>query len=286
VTEGGGPVLPTEEPHLTAEEIGGQVRLSCQIKVRTDLAIEIPEALFSIRQFQGVCDTIKDLTHDIKLVRIRLIDPPEITYKAGQYVQLEAPAYGDNPEPVYRAYSMASTPSDRKHIDLVIRLVPGGICTTWVHTILKEGDPVCLNGPYGDFVLRETDRDILFVAGGSGLAPIRSFLFQMVEEGSERDAVFYFGAVGKRDLYMVDEMAAFEKKLPHFRFVPALSKPAPEDAWTGEAGLITEVIDRLESDPKEKEIYVCGSPGMVDAVEKTLTARGVPAERVFYDKFT
>jgi len=285
VLEGGGPLLPTEEPHLTPEDVGAGLRLACQIKLRGDVAIEIPEELFSIRRYAGVCEALIDLTYDTKLVRIRLTEPASIDFRAGQYVQLESPAYGDNPEPVYRAYSMASAPSRHDAIELVVRRVPGGICTTWVHTILREGDTVCFNGPYGDFLLRETDRDIVFVAGGSGLAPIRSILYDMVEKGVRRNAAFYFGAVAKRDLYCVEEMQAFAEKLPGFRFVPALSKPAEVDEWTGETGLITEVIDRLETDPAEKEVYACGSPGMIDAVEKVLKAKGVQGERIYYDKF-
>jgi Na+-transporting NADH:ubiquinone oxidoreductase subunit F len=285
VLEGGGPLLPTEEPHLTPQDLAAGLRLACQIKLRGDVAIEIPEELFAIRRYTGVCEALADLTYDTKLVRIRLTEPAAIDFKAGQYIQLEAPAYGDNPEPVYRAYSMASAPSRHDAIELVVRRVPGGICTTWVHTILREGDTVYFNGPYGDFLLRDTGRDILFVAGGSGLAPVRSILYDMVEKGVRRSAVFYFGAVAGRDLYCVEEMQAFADKLPGFAFVPALSAPAAGDDWSGETGLITEVIDRLETDPAEKEIYACGSPGMIDAVKKVLKAKGVPEERIYYDKF-
>lgn len=285
VLEGAGPVLPTEEPHLTPQEIEDRFRLSCQIKVRNDLVIEIPEELLSVRRFQGVVDRLEDLTHDIKLVRIRLVDSPAIDFKAGQYVQLETPAYGDSLEPVYRAYSLASPPQVTDAIELCLRLVPGGICTTWVHTILKEGDEVFFNGPYGEFYLTDTDRDIVFVAGGSGLAPIRSILIDMAEKGITRRAAFYFGAVDEKDLYYVHEMEAFEQKLSDFRYIPALSGTNGSPDWKGERGLITDVLARLEPDLGEKEGYLCGSPGMIDACVKVMKEDGLLEDRIFYDKF-
>ncbi len=284
VLDGAGPVLPTEEPHLAPQEIEDRVRLSCQIKVRNDLVLEIPEELLSVRRFRGTVDKLVDLTHDIKLLRIKLIEPNTIDFEAGQYAQLETPAYGDNPDPVYRAYSIASPPSLTDSIELCIRLVPGGICTTWVHTALQEGDEVYFNGPYGEFHLTDTDRGVVFVAGGSGLAPIRSILMDMIEKGIDRQAAFYFGAVNEKDLYYVDEMRALEQKLPRFKFVPALSGE-DIDGWDGERGLITDVLDRLEPDLQDKEAYLCGSPGMIDACVKVMTGHGLPEDRIFYDKF-
>lgn len=283
VTEGGGPVLPTEEPHLTPSEIGDRFRLSCQLKVRGDMAILIPEELFAIKRYRGVCERLEDLTHDIKLVRIRLVEPETIAFKPGQYVQLEAPAYGDNPEPVYRAYSIASPPSADDSIELVIRLVPGGICTTWVFTVLREGDEVFFSGPYGEFCLRDTERDAVFIAGGSGLAPIRSILKSMAEEKSLRRATFYFGALTERDLFFTDELTQLEHELPNFRFVPALS--AQDNHWDGERGLITEVVSRREDALSGKEAYLCGSPGMIDACIKVLRQKQLPEDRAYYDKF-
>jgi len=246
VLEGAGPVLPTEEPHLSPEETAAHVRLSCQIKVRNDLSVEIPKELLAVQRFRGRVDRIEDLTHDIKLVRIKLVDPKAISFRAGQYVQLECPAYGDSPEPVYRAYSIASPPSMGDAIELVVRLVPDGICTTWVFRILKEGDEIYFNGPYGEFFLRDADSDIVFIAGGSGLAPIRSILMEMAEQHNPRRAALYFGALGERDLYYVDQMHQLQKELPSFEFIPALSEPSAESHWDGETGLITEVLDRRE----------------------------------------
>jgi len=286
VKSGGGPVLPTEEPHLTPDDLAAGHRLACQVKVREDLDIEIPEELFSIRRYRATVAELRPLTRDIRLVRLELIDPETISFKPGQYVQLEAPAYGDNPEPVYRAYSIASDPRDQHHVDLIIRLIPGGICTTWVFTILKEGDEVSFNGPYGDFYLRDNPGDAIFIAGGSGMAPFRSILADMRNRRIARKTRYYFGARSKRDLFLLEEMTAYERELPDFRFIPALSDPTPEDEWQGETGLITDVVARHHPDCSEAEAYLCGSPGMIAACIGVLTKRGMPQECIYYDNFT
>ena len=149
--------------------------------------------------------------------------------KAGQFIQFQVPAYELTDEPVYRAYSMASVPSDTTHVELEIRLVPNGICTTYVHKHLKEGDTVTVNGPYGEFFLRDTERDIICIAGGSGMAPLKSILLDMAEKGSKRKARYFFGARTARDLFLLDEMHELEERMENFTFIPALSDPAPDD---------------------------------------------------------
>ena len=286
ITDGGGPIVPTELTLLSEEERRSSVRISCQLKVRNDLAIEIPEELFLVKQFTGVVERVRDLTHDIKELRIRLVEPESIEFTPGQYVQLEAPAYGGNPEPVYRAYSIASPPGDRGYIELIIRLAPGGICTTWVFTILKQGDQVHFNGPYGQFGLSGTDQEMVWIAGGSGMAPFWSIIRHMRQRHIQRKCTYFFGAVQQRDLFLVDELRGLEKDLPNFRFVPALSGHPESDAWTGERGLITEVVDRNLTDGSGKEGYLCGSGGMIDAAVKVLAGKGISEDRIFYDKFT
>ena len=285
VTEGGGNYLPTELPWISEEEKKQQVRLSCQFKVKNDVSIQIPEELFSVRQFTTTVERIRDLTHDIKEVRLKLNDPPNIEMKAGQFIQFQVPAYELTDEPVYRAYSMASVPSDTTHVELEIRLVPNGICTTYVHKHLKEGDTVTVNGPYGEFFLRDTERDIICIAGGSGMAPLKSILLDMAEKGSKRKARYFFGARTARDLFLLDEMHELEERMENFTFIPALSDPAPDDNWTGETGLITEVVKRMAENAPEAEAYLCGSPGMIDACVKVLSELGMPEERIYYDKF-
>ncbi|HOX38438.1 MAG TPA: 2Fe-2S iron-sulfur cluster binding domain-containing protein [Candidatus Brocadiia bacterium] len=285
VKAGGGPVLPTETPYLSKQEIADGVRLSCQVKVRNDIAVEIPEHLFAVSSFRGRVSRIADMTHDIKLLRIELIEPETITFRPGQYVQLQTPAYGDVKEPVYRAYSVASPPHDNRAIELIIRLAPGGICTTWVFTILKEGDEVQFNGPYGEFVLSDSDAEMFWIAGGSGMAPFWGLVRHMKETGIRRKTTYFFGAVSKRDLFLLDELKSLEKEMENFTFVPCLSSPQQSDEWKGEVGLVTQIFDRKVEANSSAEAYLCGSAGMIDASVKAIQTKGIPKEKIFYDKF-
>ncbi len=283
VLEGGGPLLPTEMPHLTEEEREDHWRLSCQLKIRGDMALELPEEILSLQEYKTRVKRITELNYDTRMVRLEMVEPPELKFKAGQYIQLQTPAYGLTPEPVYRAYSMASPADRRDYIELIIRRVPGGICTTYVFELLEEGDEATVNGPYGDFVLSETDREIVFIAGGSGIAPIRSILFQMEREQNPRRATFFYGCNELRDLYLVEEMREFEQKVPNFEYVPVVARH--EGEWDGETGLVTEAVDRRVEDCSDTEVYLCGSPGMIDASVKLLQGKGLTEERTFYDKF-
>ncbi len=285
VMGGAGEVLPTELPWLTDEEKKDNVRLSCQLKVKADMQVEIDPELLYVREFRTKVIGLKDLTHDIKQLTLKLEDPGSMDYKAGQFVQIETPEYELTDEPVYRAYSMSSVPSSHNEIEMEIRLVPDGICTTYVHQHLKEGDTMTVNGPYGDFHLSNTDKDMICIAGGSGMAPLKSILYDMREKGNKRKATYFFGAKSKRDLFLLDEMKQLENDLPAFRFMPALSEPQPEDNWEGETGLITEVVDRHTDDLSQAEAYLCGSPLMIDACIVVLKNHGMPEESIFYDKF-
>ncbi|OGV78681.1 MAG: oxidoreductase [Lentisphaerae bacterium RIFOXYB12_FULL_65_16] len=285
VTRGGGSLLPTEEPHLSNAERAAGTRLACQLKVREDMDIEVPRHLFAIRQFRARVAALEPLTYDIKRLRLELLDPETISFVPGQYVQLQTPVYGKNPDPVYRAYSIASDPTADRHLDLIIRLVPNGICTTWVFTLLKVGDEVRLNGPYGEFRLHDTEHEMIFIAGGSGMAPFLSFLAELQRQQSRRRIRYFFGARAVRDLFLLERLREFEKNLADFRFIPALSEPQPGDNWDGERGLITDVVGRHYPDCADKEAYLCGSPGMCDACVKVLTQHGLPADRISFDKF-
>jgi Na+-transporting NADH:ubiquinone oxidoreductase subunit F len=223
IDSGAGPVLPTEKPFLTAQELAGNVRLACQVKVKTDTEIEIPEAVFNIRRFDSTIEEIIDYTYDIKGITFKLKQGETIDFKAGQYVQLETQPYGKVRQKVMRAYSISSSPSHKDRIQLIIRLVPEGICTTWVHNHLKIGDQVSFTGPYGDFYLRDTQADILFVAGGSGKAPIKSILEYLAEVGTTRKMTYFFGARTGQDLYLTEEMHAYEQVFEEFEYVPVLS---------------------------------------------------------------
>ncbi|NMB00566.1 MAG: 2Fe-2S iron-sulfur cluster binding domain-containing protein [Firmicutes bacterium] len=280
-----GPVMPTEEPYLTEQEIDLGVRLACQVKVKHDLKITIPDEFFRIKQYRTRVTKITRLTHDIKEFQLKLVDPATIQFKAGQYVQVDSKPYGDITETVSRAYSISSLPSQEGLIELIVRLVPGGVCTTFFHEHVQEGDEITLAGPFGDFYLQEGGDELIFIAGGSGLAPIRSLILDILEQNLEKEMRFFFGAVQKRDLYYVDFFRELEAEYPNFSFIPALSRPLPEDGWEGEEGLVTEVVARHVKDAQRKQAYLCGSPGMINACLEVLMEIGFTEEHIFYDKF-
>jgi Na+-transporting NADH:ubiquinone oxidoreductase subunit F len=285
VIEGAGAVLPTEEPYLDKKEIADNVRLSCQVKVRNDLRIRIPEELFAIKEYTARCTEIKDLTHDIKLFRFELIEPAEMKYTPGQYVQLLTPVYEKSSEEVYRAYSVASDPAQKNIIDLIIRLVPGGICTTYCFEYLKVGDTMKMNGPYGEFRLTDTEAEMVWIAGGSGMAPFVSILHNMKNTKNQRKATYYFGANKVEEMFLTEQMKQFEQDLPNFRFVPVVTQPGPGENWNGETGLVTQAVEGNVKSAADCEGYLCGSPGMIDAAIKVLKNLGMDENKIHYDKF-
>ena len=291
VLEGGGQVLPTETPYLNAKELAEGVRLSCQCKVRETVKIEIPEELFNVREYRVKVAHIEKLTPEIKGVRFDILEPEEgIRFKAGQYIQLMAPEYELCSDAVYRAYSISSSAkgdsgeNGNKTLELVITKVPEGVCSTFIHDYLKEGDELTIIGPHGDFYLRDSDRGILLIATGSGLAPIRSILYQIRDEKIERKTTVFFGARTKADLFYYDELKGFDESLENVTFIPTLSRPAEEDRWEGEQGRVTDLIERYVEDAN-LDVYICGSPNMVAACEEALTKKGIPKEHIYYDKF-
>ncbi len=285
VTEGGGPVLPTETPYLSEDEIVENVRLSCQVKVRNDLKIVIPEELFLIKEFTVRVSGISDLTPEIKSLHLDILDPEGISFKPGQYIQLQVPKYKKIKEPEFRAYSISSPAEEHKKLELVITRVPDGTVSTYVHNYLKEGDKLKISGPYGDFFLRGSDRDILLIATGSGLAPILSILYQIAEEKIDRKTALFFGAKTTKDLYHYDELRELEKKLPHFAFTPTLSRTVGEEQWAGEKGRVTGLVEKYLPKNSNTDVYICGSPPMVDSCIESLLKTGIPNERIFFDKF-
>ena len=284
VLQGGGPVLPTETPFLTVDEIKNNTRLSCQVKIRGPMRLEVPQEMLAVRQFSATCIDILDLTYDIKQFRFKLDTPAEMSFVAGQYIQLVCPKYERSDEEVQRAYSIASNPAEKGQIELIIRLVPEGICTTWCFNHLKIGDPVKLNGPFGKFRLSNTDVPMILIAGGSGMAPIKSILHLMKNINSQRQAFYFFGARTPRDVFLVDSLQQFEQDLPNFEFIPVVGDPAGTQ-WNGEVGLVTEVVQRRFESLPEAEGYLCGSPGMINASIKALTQLGIQEEKIYYDSF-
>ncbi len=285
VLEGAGPILPTEEPYLTKEERANHQRLSCQIKVKTNMKLTIPEELFNIKEFITKVESITDMTYDIKRLRLKLPEGEQVTFKAGQFMQVYSKPYGKVTEEVFRAYSISSKASEHDHLEFLIRLVPGGICTGYVHTALKEGDNLRVSGPYGDFFLRGDCEELIMIAGGSGLAPIRSLVYDVIEKGRPHKRRFFFGANTLKDLYYMDEFAQIEKDYPQFKFIPCLARPDPEDNWQGNTGFVTVALEEQVDTGEGKEAYLCGSPGMLDACIKILKDKGFTDETIFYDKF-
>lgn len=280
VLSGGGNILPTEEVYVTKQEREEGVRLACQVKVKKDIEIYIPEYLLEAEEFEARVTDIFSLTHDIKMLHLKILNKT-INFNPGQYIQFKIPGTDE-----YRAYSVASTPTVKDGVELIIRLVPGGLCSAYVHKVLEKGDLVIFTGPFGDFYLRqESTKDIVAIAGGCGMAPIRSIVYYLAEKGMPRKMYYFFGARSKSDLFFTEELKALEKKFPNFKYIPALSEPKPQDKWDGEVGLITQVAEKYLDDKQEKEAYLCGPPPMIDAAVKVLVKKGVKAENIFYDKF-
>ncbi len=225
-------------------------------------------------------ESIAELTHDITALTLRLKENG-LRFHPGQYVDISIPG-----TEAHRSFSMANTSCADGRLDFIVKRYPGGKFSGLLEGELKVGDPLEITGPYGAFTLRvSSDRKLVFVGGGAGMAPILSLLRQMVESGNEREAVYYYGARGEADLMLLDEMAEIERQLPKFRFVPCLSHEWPE-SWPAETGMVTEVLEKCEADLAECDVYLCGPPPMIDAALPLLAGMGVPESQIYYDKFT
>lgn len=281
VLSGGGHILPTEEVFIPRQDRIKGVRLACQVKVKNDIDVLISPDLLEAKELKVTVLKIEDITEDIKYVTLRLDDPASIKFKPGQYVQFKIP---DTDE--FRAYSVASSPSETNILELVVRLVPGGLCSTYIHEALDLYDQIILTGPFGDFYLREdSQREIVCIGGGCGMAPIRSILLYLKEKGMPRKIMYFFGARSKEDLFFTEELTDLEREFPNFKYIPALSEPKPRDNWTGETGLITQVVERMMPEGAHQEAYLCGPPPMIDASIKVLTQKGLKEVYIYYDKF-
>jgi Na+-transporting NADH:ubiquinone oxidoreductase subunit F len=330
VVEGGGSILPTEVGYFTRKEQQNNWRLGCQVKVREDMKINIDPQIFGIKKWECEVISNRNVATFIKEFVVKLPEGENLEFQSGGYIQIDVPPcevdYGKdifveeeyrdewdkfnmwdlkmkNPEPIFRAYSMANQPAEGNIIILNIRIatppfdrktggfmkVNPGICSSYIFS-RKPGDKVTISGPYGEFFIKDTDREMMFIGGGAGMAPMRSHIFDLFKtKKSDRKATFWYGGRSLRELFYIDEFEEIEKNSPNFKFYVALSEPKEEDKWDGYTGFIHQVIIdnylKQHPEPEEIEYYICGPPMMNDAVFKMLDDFGVPPEMIAFDDF-
>jgi len=329
VLEGGGTILPTEKDFFTRREQQELWRLGCQVKIKEDMKIRVPEEVMGIKKWECEVVSNHNVATFIKEFVVRLPEGEEMDFESGGYIQIDVPKtevdfsnidveeqFRDewdqfnmwdlkmkNPEPTYRAYSMANHPAEGNIIMLNIRIatppwdrargafmnVNPGVCSSYIFA-RKPGDKVTISGPYGDFFIKESDNEMVYIGGGAGMAPLRSHLFHLFHtEKTSRKVSYWYGARSLREVFYEDDFRKIEKEFPNFKFNIALSEPKPEDNWTGYTGFIHQIAyDNYlgkHEDPDEIEYYLCGPPMMNDAVLKMLYDLGVPDEMVDLDDF-
>jgi Na+-transporting NADH:ubiquinone oxidoreductase subunit F len=350
VDSGGGDVLPTEMNHLTRREAAENKRLSCQVKVRQDMEVRIPEEIFGIKKFECTVVSNYNVASFIKEFVVRLPEGEEMNFESGGYIQIDVPKvtinykdmditahpehHGDDPnkfqsewdnfklwdlkmvndEEQFRAYSMANHPAEGDIIMLNIRIatppfdratngwmnVNPGVCSSYVFG-QKPGDKVTISGPYGEFFIKPTKKEMVYIGGGAGMAPLRSHLFHLFHtlKTTDRKVSFWYGGRTKRELFYIEQFREIEKEFPNFRFYVALDNPLPEDNWQvkenvdapgdGFKGYIMPVVMeqylRSHPEPEEIEYYFCGPPMMNQSVIRALDELGVPEENIAFDDF-
>lgn len=324
VLEGGGAMLPTEESHITRGEAREGCRLSCQVKVKQDMKIEIPAEIFSVRKWECTVRSNHNVATFIKELILELPEGESVPFRAGGYIQIEAPPHtvhykdfdveeeyrgdwdqfdqwryiSEVTEPVIRAYSMANYPEEGGIIMLNVRIasppprtpdVPPGLMSSWIFS-LKPGDKATISGPFGEFFARPTDNEMIFIGGGAGMAPMRSHIFDQFRRlSTTRKVSFWYGARSLREAFYVDHFDKIQEDFENFEWHLALSEPQPEDSWTGLQGFIHQVLyDNYLKDhrsPEDCEYYICGPPMMNDAVIAMLIDLGVERESIMFDDF-
>jgi Na+-transporting NADH:ubiquinone oxidoreductase subunit F len=329
IIEGGGSILPTEVGFFTRKEQQNNWRLGCQVKVRSDLKIVLPESVLGIKKWECEVVSNRNVATFIKEFVVKLPEGDELNFEPGGYIQIDVPKYqanykdfiienefrsdwdkykmwdlvGRNASETFRAYSMANYPAEKNLIKLNIRIatppwdnakkqfmnVPPGICSSYIFS-LKKGDKVVISGPYGEFHIKDTSNEMVYIGGGAGMAPLRSHIFHLFHTlKTNRKVSYWYGARSLREVFYEDEFRAIEKKFPNFKFQLALSEPLPEDKWTGLTGFIHKVLlDNYLSkheEPEDVEYYFCGPPVMNAAVIKMLDSLGVPQENISFDDF-
>ncbi|HMP73658.1 MAG TPA: NADH:ubiquinone reductase (Na(+)-transporting) subunit F [Kiritimatiellia bacterium] len=324
VLEGGGSILPTETGHINKQEAKQGMRLGCQVKVKNDMKIHVHDEVLEIKKFEGTVRSNKNVATFIKEFIVDLPPGVDLNFKAGGYIQIDIPKYSVdfrdfqieerfrdawdhfklwdlkavNDEPVFRAYSMANHPAEGNCVMLNVRIatpppnlpdVPPGKASSYIFS-LKPGDKVWISGPFGEFFAKPTQREMVYIGGGAGMAPLRSHICDLLmTQGSKRKISYWYGARSLREMFYWDDFKRLEKEHPNFQFNLALSEAQPEDNWTGYTGFIHQVVLdnylKNHEDPSEIEFYLCGPPPMIAAVDKMLYDLGVEKEMIAYDEF-
>jgi Na+-transporting NADH:ubiquinone oxidoreductase subunit F len=329
VLEGGGDILSTETGFFTRKEAQNNWRLGCQVKVRNNLKIHIPESILGIKKWECEVVSNHNVATFIKEFVVKLPEGETLNFLSGGYIQIDVPLYDmtfkdidveeqfrdewdklkmwdlkiKNTEETFRAYSMANHPAEGNIVMLNIRIatppwdrakngfmnVNPGICSSYIFS-RKPGDKVSISGPYGEFHIKPTKNEMIYIGGGAGMAPLRSHIFHLFQtDKTDRKVSYWYGARSKREVFYEDEFRAIEKKFKNFNFNIALSEPKAEDNWNGYTGFIHQVLlDNYlnkHENPEDIEFYLCGPPVMNDAVQKMLYNLGVPSEMIAFDDF-
>ena len=282
VLDGGGPVLPTELPYLSGEETETGTRLACQVRIRQDIVVKIKEEFLHVREFEATVTAARMVTPDTREIQLELPAGEEIDFRPGQYIQIFVPG---TRETTFRAYSIASPPSTRNEVELLVRLIPGGLGSTYLHEV-EIGDSVTFTGPYGEFVLDvAADTELICIGGGCGMAPMRSILRHVHAAAPDMKSWLFFGARTAEDLMYEEDFGNLEGEMGNLGVHFALSEPKASPEWDGETGFIHESVERHLGTEGNRQAFLCGPPKMVEAAIKVLTAKGIPRERIFYDEF-
>ena len=329
VLEGGGSILPTEKDFFSRKEQLDHWRLGCQVKVRENLKIHINPQIFGIKKYECTVVSNRNVATFIKEFVVKLPEGEHLDFLSGGYIQIDVPKcevrYADfevneeyrkdwekfhmfdlvmhHPQPQFRAYSMANHPAENNIIMLNVRIatppfdkknggfmkVNPGVCSSYIYS-LKPGDKVTISGPYGEFHIKDTQNEIIFIGGGAGMAPMRSHILDLfLTKHTQRKASFWYGGRSLRELFYIDDFKKIEAENPNFKFNIALSSPLPEDNWNGYVGNIHEVLFenylKNHPEPEEIEYYLCGPPMMTQAVLSMLDNLGVPKENILFDDF-
>jgi Na+-transporting NADH:ubiquinone oxidoreductase subunit F len=282
VLDGGGPTLPTEMPFMSADELAANTRLACQVKVKQDMVIHVKEEFLNVKEFMTTVKSARLVTSDTREVVLTLPAGETMDFRPGQYVQIFVPG---QKETTFRAYSIASPPSRKDEIELLIRLIPGGVGSGYMHSV-QPGDEVRLTGPYGEFILDEdTGTELICVGGGCGMAPMRSLVRHVAEKAPEKVCRLFFGARTAQDAMYLEEFESLAATNPNIKITYALSEPDSSPEWSGETGFIHQSVDRHLGLEGRRQAFLCGPPLMIEATMRVLADKGIPKEEAFYDEF-